>query len=703
MRVAFLSRAALKLTLSLAVLLGSAVSAFAQSELAEPPTFRSERHVLDILMIAKPKRISLAGFTPEAWVYEVCYKHDAIGNSCPKNSKTAAGYGGMRLQLEPGDHLKIRFINQLPPAPPDAEHAHGDMGEMLVDNPSNLHTHGLIVEPRRATREDETYGDYVYVLAYPKGKLPAMQHPGLDYTDKPLDFDIYVPKDHPSGLFWIHPHAHGLALNQVSYGLAGIITIGGVEDYLSNSGRQNGFLNSHRIRYLTLKDMQVLPNGGVLSQEDPDFCVSDPQSDEPRRNGYCRGVRYTGDDEVHDYTGGKWVFSVNGQVFPTISVKKNTGEVWRITNASGSRSYELALANDADDKALQFQVLSVDGVSIDSSAAEETMAARLKGKIVPEKCAHASGPAVCASSVRMMPSSRVELWVASAHGEHVKSATLLTRSYETGPDGDDWPESGLAHVVFASGGAGSGGQGGFSANTVAVAPNARTLAEGGALSGEVKISGGKHPDEMTIRNAQQSVSSLPQDSSQSLAAHLASLSAAPEVESPACKALPAGHKRRIFFGTPQDNSDAFGLGYEEIDEGGNPVANTFRDIVEFDHSFITVCLPLAEGNKTAHEPWELVNIAGEDHNFHIHQTKFTVLKAGVGDSETGAMVDNVPVPHGSGTCDGSVASWRSGACQVEAVEVSIPFAEVGDFVYHCHILEHEDGGMMAHIRVVPHE
>jgi hypothetical protein len=26
---------------------------------------------------------------------------------------------------------------------------------------------------------------------------------------------------------------------------------------------------------------------------------------------------------------------------------------------------------------------------------------------------------------------------------------------------------------------------------------------------------------------------------------------------------------------------------------------------------------------------------------------------------------------------------------------------VGDFVYHCHILEHEDGGMMSIIRVLP--
>ncbi len=26
---------------------------------------------------------------------------------------------------------------------------------------------------------------------------------------------------------------------------------------------------------------------------------------------------------------------------------------------------------------------------------------------------------------------------------------------------------------------------------------------------------------------------------------------------------------------------------------------------------------------------------------------------------------------------------------------------IGDFVYHCHILEHEDNGMMAIIRVLP--
>jgi len=93
-----------------------------------------------------------------------------------------------------------------------------------------------------------------------------------------------------------------------------------------------------------------------------------------------------------------------------------------------------------------------------------------------------------------------------------------------------------------------------------------------------------------------------------------------------------------------------------------------------------------------------VNVAGEDHNFHIHQTKFKVF---ANPANPGALVDNIPVLHGSDQCDGSIATWRSGACTVTPVYAFIPFSQVGDFVYHCHILEHEDGGMMAHIRVVP--
>lgn len=186
--------------------------------------------------------------------------------------------------------------------------------------------------------------------------------------------------------------------------------------------------------------------------------------------------------------------------------------------------------------------------------------------------------------------------------------------------------------------------------------------------------------------------------------HLAAATAKWAGQTPACQSLPAGHHRRIFFGVPAGIEDGFGLGYEEVDENGNSVSGTFQDIAPFDHSMVTVCLPLAPGNKPVEETWELINVASEDHNFHIHQTKFRVLQPAPGDTnEAGALVDNLPLYNGGPTCDGSVAAWRSGVCQVAPVVVRIPFSQLGDFVYHCHILEHEDGGMMAHIRVVPNQ
>jgi FtsP/CotA-like multicopper oxidase with cupredoxin domain len=103
-----------------------------------------------------------------------------------------------------------------------------------------------------------------------------------------------------------------------------------------------------------------------------------------------------------------------------------------------------------------------------------------------------------------------------------------------------------------------------------------------------------------------------------------------------------------------------------------------------------------------------VQLSTENHNFHIHQTRFAM--AG---SNGGVLQDNFPLGvaapdstiadqvsnNQNGVC--TIAQWRSGHCVSSAKVFDIPFAELGEFVYHCHILEHEDGGMMARIRVVP--
>ena len=265
----------MKRILALAALLLTSTWVFATgpNELIDPPTFYSSNQALDVLITAKAKPITLDTYSPAAWVYEVCYRTDATGNTCPTDARTASAYGGMRLQLNAGDHLKIRFINQLPPAPPDAEHVQ-EMPEMLKDNPSEP-SHARVdrgAAPGHAGRTQRMVTSSTCWLIR-RGSCPTIQMPGLDYTDQPLDYDIYIPPTHPRGLFWIHPHVHGLAFNQMSYGMAGIITIGSVNADIFPPGF--GFCAILPIVGCPASDIEghADPSGRstVLSQEDPGF------------------------------------------------------------------------------------------------------------------------------------------------------------------------------------------------------------------------------------------------------------------------------------------------------------------------------------------------------------------------------------------------------------------------------------------------
>lgn len=91
------------------------------------------------------------------------------------------------------------------------------------------------------------------------------------------------------------------------------------------------------------------------------------------------------------------------------------------------------------------------------------------------------------------------------------------------------------------------------------------------------------------------------------------------------------------------------------------------------------------------EEWTVENRALENHEFHIHQIHFLVLAQNGVPVEDGQMLDTIDVPF-----------W-SGSGPFPSVTLRLDFRGVtpGDFVYHCHILGHEDAGMMAMIRVLP--
>jgi len=92
------------------------------------------------------------------------------------------------------------------------------------------------------------------------------------------------------------------------------------------------------------------------------------------------------------------------------------------------------------------------------------------------------------------------------------------------------------------------------------------------------------------------------------------------------------------------------------------------------------------------EDWTIENRALETHAFHIHQIHFMMLE-----------VDGKPVPNQDLRDTIEIPYW-SGTGPYHSVKVRMDFRDpntAGLFVFHCHILLHEDLGMMHKILVQP--
>jgi FtsP/CotA-like multicopper oxidase with cupredoxin domain len=93
------------------------------------------------------------------------------------------------------------------------------------------------------------------------------------------------------------------------------------------------------------------------------------------------------------------------------------------------------------------------------------------------------------------------------------------------------------------------------------------------------------------------------------------------------------------------------------------------------------------------EDWIIENRSTELHAFHIHQVHFLLLDFSGAPVDEPFLRDTINVPFYNGK-----------TLQYPSVKIRLDFRDpnaVGTFVYHCHLLEHEDGGMMGVIRVEP--
>jgi FtsP/CotA-like multicopper oxidase with cupredoxin domain len=93
------------------------------------------------------------------------------------------------------------------------------------------------------------------------------------------------------------------------------------------------------------------------------------------------------------------------------------------------------------------------------------------------------------------------------------------------------------------------------------------------------------------------------------------------------------------------------------------------------------------------EDWIIENRSNELHAFHIHQLHFLLLDYMGKPVNENFVRDTVNVPY-----------YNAHSLTYPSIRVRMDFRDqnmVGTFPYHCHLLEHEDKGMMGSIQVVP--
>jgi FtsP/CotA-like multicopper oxidase with cupredoxin domain len=93
------------------------------------------------------------------------------------------------------------------------------------------------------------------------------------------------------------------------------------------------------------------------------------------------------------------------------------------------------------------------------------------------------------------------------------------------------------------------------------------------------------------------------------------------------------------------------------------------------------------------EDWIIENRSTELHAFHIHQLHFMLVAWNEVPINEPYLRDTINVPY-----------HKEADLAYPSVRVRMDFRDpntIGTFVYHCHLLEHEDGGMMGLIRVEP--
>jgi FtsP/CotA-like multicopper oxidase with cupredoxin domain len=288
---------------------------------------------------------------------------------------TPSGQESPTLHLQPGDTLNLSVTNLNPPAPPGSpteivSNALDQCGDVTMTITSvNVHFHGTNTAPR-------CHADEVIRTLINSGRT--------------FKYSVKFPTSEPPGLYWYHPHVHGIAEASVQGGASGAIIIDGIENVQpAVAGLPE--------RVLLIRD-QTVPNSPTPGGSVPSWDVS---------------LNY--------------VPILYPSFTPAvIDMKFGQKEFWRVANASADTILDLQVKYDG--VAQPLQVVALDGVPTGSQDGTR------RGKLVTQ------------TDILLAPAARAE-FIVTGPSKAVRNATFQTLNIDTGPDGDDDPNRQLARIA----------------------------------------------------------------------------------------------------------------------------------------------------------------------------------------------------------------------------------------------------------------
>ncbi len=495
---------------------------------------------------------------------------------------TDTGIEEPTLHVNPGDTLSITVTNNTPVQPFGETFTPPNCGDATVQftPPANgiasvgasvnLHYHGTNVTPQCG-------GDNV---------TRTLINPGPGST---FQYSFTFPTDEPPGLYWYHPHVHGLAERDLLGGATGALVVDGIQNV------QPAVSGLHQ-RILVIRDQPQVQGAA----EGPGNCGVDvPFQD--------ISVNYVPIDSHATFDARGKLSSIT---FTPAILQMQTGETqfWRVTNSTADTILDLQVLYDGIPQTLQ--IVGIDAVPVNSQDGTQP------GTLIP------------VTRYRLPVAGRVEFLV-KAPASTVRVAQLVTNNINNGPQGDCDPTRPIFNIVLGN------------TDTFASAQDDSVGSFTGLSTSDQRFGG--------------------------------------------LSSQPVSATRTFQFSEIQPTQ----FFITQVSAGQQPTL--------FDNNNP----PAVVTTQGSVEQWIIQNIAQENHEFHMHQIHFLVQSQDnfevngnpQAPAIAGQFADMVEVPFWTGKRN----------VPIPDVKLLMDFRgmDIGDFVYHCHILSHEDLGMMAIIRVQP--